>query len=159
MNDELAGLVPEGFQAIPAGLGFTDVIQPSFVRICDGEVSFGIVAGASHGNSMGIVHGGVLMTLADVAAACAINVVRGGKTGTPTVNLSMDFISAGRIGQWLQADVERASAKRRFGFSNGVISSSDGLVARFNGTFYIPDHDGMAKDGKARASILDHLNL
>ncbi len=51
------------------------------------------------------------------------------------------------MGQWIQADVHSVSVKRRFGFCNGLITSSEGVVARFNGPFYLPEHKGMVKAG------------
>lgn len=139
--------VPEGFERIPDGLGYTDTLQPSYRRITGEKASFGLLVEAKHSNSLGICHGGALMTLADVTAASGVNMARGIRAGSPTINLSMDFISSARRGQWIQADVEQVSVKRRFGFCSGAIYNSAGIVARFNGTFYLPDHEGMWKDG------------
>ena len=155
MTDGATEQVPEGFNAVPSGLGFSDAIQPTFIRIEEEVVSFGLLVQQHHTNLMGSVHGGVLMTMADLAAAAALNVARGEKAGSPTMNLNVDFIAAGRLGQWLQADIEHISMKRRFGFSSGVISNSAGLVARFSGTFYLPDHDGMWKSGNRRSGLIE----
>ena len=141
--------VPSGFRAIPATRGFTDSLQPVYIRTEGEQVSVGLLPGASHGNSMGIVHGGVLMTLSDLAGALAVNVARGERAGAPTVNMGVDFIASARLGQWLQADVDAVTLKRRFAFSSGVISSGERRVARFNGTFYLPDHEGMLR-GESR---------
>ena len=89
----------------------------------------------------------MLATLADVTAATGVNIARGVRAGSPTVNLSLDYISAARLGQWIQADVHSVSVKRRFDFCSGLISNSAGVVARFNGTFYLPEHKGMVKPG------------
>jgi uncharacterized protein (TIGR00369 family) len=140
--------VPAGFKPLPAGLGFTDCLQPSYRRIEGEKASFGLLLQAQHSNTMGICHGGVLMTLADITAATGANLARGVTSGSPTVHLSIDYISSARLGQWVQADVEQVSIKRRFGFCSGGIYNSAGVVARFSGTFYFPDHDGMWKDGR-----------
>jgi uncharacterized protein (TIGR00369 family) len=146
--------VPPGFQPLPRGLGFTDTLQPSFRRISEEGVSFGLRVGKQHCNVMGICHGGVLTTLADIAAASGVNHAAGRTAGSPTINLALDFISAGREGDWLQADVLQVSVKRRFGFSSGLISGPEGVVARFNGTFYLPDHDGIWRQPPPPASLL-----
>jgi uncharacterized protein (TIGR00369 family) len=145
MSKAQADTVPAGFEPVPEGLGYTDTLQPFYRRVQGGAVSFGLLVQHRHANSLGICHGGVLMTLADIAAASGANIARGKISGAPTINLSLDFISAAKQGQWLQADVERAEVKRRFGFCSGIIASADSLVARFNGTFYFPDHEGMWK--------------
>lgn len=138
-------LIPEGFTLLPPGLGFTDAIGPCYRRLAGEQVSFGLIVTRVHANTMKICHGGVLMTLADITAATGVNVARGKRAGSPTINLSVDFISVARLGEWIQGDVEHVSVKRRFGFCSGTINNSDGIVARFNGTFYLPDHKGMWK--------------
>ena len=130
MSEADAQRVPAEFEQLPSGLGFTDSLQPSYRRIADGKASFGLVVQAQHSNTMGICHGGVLMTLADITAATGVN------------------------GQWVQADVEQVSIKRRFGFCSGGIYNSAGVVARFSGTFYFPDHSGMWKDGRRGDGVL-----
>jgi uncharacterized protein (TIGR00369 family) len=137
--------VPEGFELLPPGLGFTDAIAPCYRKVEDNKVAMGLRVEQSHCNMMGICHGGVLMTLADIASASGVNFSRGKKSGSPTINLSLDFISAGRLGQWLEAEITHTTVKRRFGFCSGLISNKEGVVARFNGTFYLPDHKGMWK--------------
>jgi len=151
MNETTVKDVPEGYQPVPEGLGFTDNLQPLYRRMEGDYPSFGLVVERRHGNLMGLCHGGVLMTLADVCSAAAIHAKRGVWTGTPTVNLTLDFVSAARLGQWIETDVQLVSIKRRFGFSSGVISNSEGVVARFNGVFYLPEHSGMIKPGAPAA--------
>jgi uncharacterized protein (TIGR00369 family) len=157
MSEVPAESVPEGFEQLPEGLGYTDSIQPSYRRIADEVVSFGLVVQQQHGNSMGICHGGVLMTLADMAGASGVNMARGELAGSPTISLSLDFVSAANIGEWIQADVEQVDIKRRFGFCRGSIYSSRGVVARFGGNFYFPDHDGMWKAGRTKERVLQKI--
>lgn len=153
-SDNTAQQAPVGFEQLPQGLGYTDSLQPCY-RMLDGEqVSFGLVVQPQHSNTMGICHGGVLMTLADITAATGVNVARGVTAGSPTVHLSIDYIASARQGQWIQANVEQVSLKRRFGFCSGGIYNDSGVVARFNGTFYFPDHDGMWKDGRRGDGVL-----
>ncbi|MBN7798659.1 PaaI family thioesterase [Parahaliea mediterranea] len=135
--------IPDGFEPVPTGLGFTDMLQPFYRCIDEGGIRFGLRVGEQHVNLMGICHGGVLLTLADVAAGTAVSHARGQMGGNPTVNLSLDFINSGKRGEWLQAELSEITLKRRFGFCNGLISSERGIVARFNGTFYLPGHEGM----------------
>ena len=146
MSEPTAESAPQGFELLPTGLGYTDSLQPSYRRI-DGETaSFGLVVEAQHCNSMGICHGGVLMTLADISAATGVNMARGVTAGSPTVNLSIDYIASARLGEWIHSTAEHVNLKRRFGFCSGGIYNNKGIVARFSGTFYFPDHQGMWKD-------------
>ena len=145
--------VPEGFEPLPMGLGFTDQIQPTFRRVTDEGVSVGLLVGEQHANTMGICHGGVLMTLADVAAATGLNFARGVMAGSPTINLAVDFVSAAKMGEWIQSKINNVTIKRRFGFCDGVLMSDRGVVVRFNGTFYFPDHKGLWQGGKSESDL------
>lgn len=154
MTEREVDAVPAGFELLPEGLGFTDNLRPCYRRLEGDSLAFGLVVQKQHGNSMGICHGGVLMTLADIAAASWANMARGIIAGAPTINLSMDFISAARQGEWIEAKPQGVTIKRMFGFSHGVIESKRGVVARFNATFYYPDHPGMSQDGIPNPGVL-----
>lgn len=154
MTDISEEQVPEGFEQLPEGLGFTDSLAPCYRRVDGEQASFGLIVQAQHSNTMGICHGGVLMTLADIAAATGANQARGVLAGSPTVHLSIDYISAARQGEWVQANADQVSVKRRFGFASGSIVNSRGVVARFSGTFYFPDHDGLWKSGSPGDGVM-----
>lgn len=157
MTEKEIEAVPAGFERLPRGLGFTDNLQPVY-RLVEGEgTSFGLIVEPQHSNTMGICHGGVLMTLADITATTGANLAHGVVAGSPTVHLDIDFISAARQGQWLQTNAEHVSVKRRFGFCSGGIYNTAGVVARFSGTIYFPDHDGMWKDGRRGDGVLQRL--
>ncbi len=146
------GDVPEGFVELPEGLGFTDVLRPVYRR--EGEFpAIGMFVQPQHANLISICHGGVLMTLADVGAAWGVNHARGEIHPAPTLNLSFDFIAAAREGDWIQAQADRVTVKRRVGFSSGVITSGDKVILRFSGTFYLPD-PGAFKFDEARLTAV-----
>ena len=147
MTDATTAAVPDGFEQLPLGYGFTDTLSPLYRKVDNQLVTLGMTVGPQHSNSMGICHGGALMTLADIAAASWANMARGLVAGAPTINLSIDFISAAKLGQWVEAQQEGVELKRLFGFARGVICSERGVVARFNASFYFPDHPGMSQDG------------
>lgn len=133
---------PEGFAELPEGLGFTDVLRPIYRSERDNHVAMGMRVQAKHTNMIGICHGGVLMTLSDVAASWGLNQLRQKISGAPTLNLTFDFISAAKEGDWIQAEADRVELKKRFGFSSGVVVNQEGkVICRFSGSFYIPDHD------------------
>ena len=135
--------VPEGFEQLPEGLGFGDRLQPFYRRIQGREVSFGFFVASQHLNLMGICHGGALMTLADIAAATSIHLLRDQPAPSPTINLSFDFMAPGREGRWLETRADHVQVKRRFGFCSGAIYDGDTPVLRYSGAFYFPDHEGI----------------
>lgn len=157
MNNKASQPPPQGFTELPAMGGFSAALAPFYLRIEGDSISVGLTVSEQHINSMGICHGGALTTLADFAAATGVNVARNTRGGTPTINLTVDFISAAKLGEWIQADVQLVTLKRRFGFSSGVITGSAGVVARFSGSFYLPDHDGMVQATNAGDGAPDSI--
>ncbi|TCO75664.1 PaaI family thioesterase [Chromatocurvus halotolerans] len=145
--------VPEGFELMPEGLAYSDSLQPYYRCVgANRELMFGLRVLDQHCNLMGICHGGALMTLADIAAASTVSSQLEAPRGLPTVSLSFDFIAPGRKGSWLQTHTDHVETKRRFGFCSGVIRDGDKVIARYSGTFYIPDHQGVWKDDAGRAA-------
>lgn len=146
--------VPAGFEPMRSGLGFLDALAPLYRQISADEAVYGLLVSPHHANTMGICHGGVLMTLADIVAATGVNLARGEIAGSPTINLSIDCISSAKQGEWITGRSLEVNLKRRFGFCSGVIESARGTVARFSGTFYFPDHSGMWEGGESKAHLL-----
>ncbi|WOJ95679.1 PaaI family thioesterase [Congregibacter brevis] len=155
-QDSVSASVPEGFVLVPDGMGFADSLRPFYRRVVDKEVSFGMLVEEKHLNPMGIVHGGALMTLADIAAANSIRVLRDKPAASPTINLSFDFMAPGRLGHWLETRADHVQAKRRFGFCSGAIFDGDKAILRYSGTFYCPDHGGLVvtNDNTEQAKFL-----
>lgn len=143
IKNEAPMSVPEGFERLPEGLGFGDRLQPFYRRVRGDKVSFGLVVQEQHLNLMGIIHGGALMTLADIAAATSIHLLRDQPAPSPTINLSFDFMAPGRPGRWLETRADHVQVKRRFGFCSGAIYDGDNPVLRYSGAFYFPDHGGL----------------
>lgn len=147
--------IPDGFEAMPDGLAYSDSLRPYYRRVGDDrEIVFGLLVVEQHCNLMGICHGGALMTLADIAAASTVSSRLEEPRGLPTVSLSFDFMSPGRKGSWLQTHTDHVEIKRRFGFCAGVIRDGDKVIVRYSGSFYIPDHQGVWKDEAGRAAAL-----
>lgn len=153
---ETPAAVPEGYEPMPEGLGFADRLRPFYRRRRGREVSFGLLVDTQHLNMMGICHGGALMTLADVAAATSIHVMRDAPAPSPTINLSFDFQSPGRKGHWLHTQADHVDLKRRFGFCSGVILDGEKIVLRFSGTF-LHGEAPTPEEGQARAKVMSLL--
>ena len=59
--------VPEGFEPLFRSSPFLDLLGPFYNKLTGKELVLGFFASEKHCNSRGIVHGGVLSSLADVA--------------------------------------------------------------------------------------------
>jgi uncharacterized protein (TIGR00369 family) len=129
---------PPGFEAITMPPGFNKALEPVYSKRSDKQIEFGFIVTPGHCNSSGRCHGGALMTFADVALGASVSVSLGQFASTPTINLSMDFVSAAEIGDWIVADCRVLRTTRSMGFADAVILAGDRLVARASGIFKLP---------------------
>ena len=97
-------------------------------------------------NGFGVCHGGVTFAFADSAFAFASNT--GGQLSVSIEN-SMTYPAAVRVGDVLLAEAEREASSRRLGYYRVRVTRNDGaVVALFRGTVYRTDrehdvgHDG-----------------
>lgn len=85
-------------------------------------------------NSMGAVHGGVIMSLLDVALCTAARTLHPESQGVITINLATSFIGAGS-GERLLAEARVLKDGRSMSFVEGEARNADGsLVAKAIGT-------------------------
>ena len=92
-----------------------------------------------HSNLLDAVHGGVTLALIDISLFTGIRLILGADAGgSVTLDLSTQFIGAGRIGQPLDAVSEVLRETRRLVFVRGVIEQGGHLVAAYNGTVRKP---------------------
>ena len=88
-----------------------------------------------HLNGAGIVQGGAIFTLADLAFAAAANAA-----GTLALGLSasISYIQAVSSGR-LTATALEISRRKRIGLYEVRVLAQEGLVATFNGTAYVTE--------------------
>ena len=96
--------IPPGFERHYRQSPVTDPWEPLYSRKAEGAVVIGLVAEATHTNSRGFVHGGLISALADNAMGLSCGHVLGDGSSLVTVNLTVDFLGVARIGQWLEFD-------------------------------------------------------
>jgi len=119
------------------GQGFVDHVGPFYVRLEEnGLRSFAFVAQPKHANLIGVVHGGMLMTLADRALGVAAWDVAGGKPSV-TVQFDMQFLSAVKMNEFAQMTPEVVRATRSLVFMRGVLKVGDRPAASANGLWKI----------------------
>ena len=110
-------------------------LEPIHVRVEDGVARVRMTPGLHHSNMREAVHGGALLGFMDVALFAASRGL-GALAGTAvTLDLSAQFIDAGRIGEPLEARVELLRETRRMLFLRGlVVQEGRPVVASFTGT-------------------------
>ena len=98
-------------------------------------------------NGFGVCHGGVTFAFADSALAFASNT--GGKM-TVSIENSMTYPAAVRVGDVLLADAEQEASSLRLAYYRIRVTRGDGaVVALFRGTVYQTDRDhDVGHDGR-----------
>ena len=92
-----------------------------------------------HGNLHSNIHGGVTLSLIDIAMFATVHGVIGEDTaGAVTVDLTTQFVGIGRLGEPLDVVSEVMKETRRLVFVRGTVEQGDRLVATYMGTLRKP---------------------
>ena len=130
--------VPEGFQPFTLDDGFVGHVGPLYWRI-DGEVgALGCVVQDHHMNPAGICHGGMMMTVMDMAVGFNVQLAAKTEAFSPTIQMSYDFLKPALKDQWLVSEIDFRHTTRRLGFASGLMLGPDGPVLRCNGLAKLP---------------------
>jgi uncharacterized protein (TIGR00369 family) len=92
-----------------------------------GEVEIAFEAGAQHVNLQGLVHGGMLATLADTAMGLAVRTVLDPGRRHVTVQLGIEFLSPGRPGR-IVAHGRSVKIGRQLGFAEADVVDARGRL-------------------------------
>ncbi|MBL0421468.1 PaaI family thioesterase [Ramlibacter sp. AW1] len=129
-----------GFTLMEQGGTFMDHVGPVWSRAdADGAVVL-LRIGPQHTNPNASVHGGVLMTLIDVALGSALQAAMQGQgAGHPvTMQLSCSMVGAARLGDLVRAEARVDRLARSVGFSSGRIEAGGRLVMTASAVFKLP---------------------
>ncbi|GBC86782.1 Putative esterase [bacterium HR12] len=106
-------------------------------RVAEGEVDVALAVEDRHRNLLGIVHGGVIATLADTATGLAYRTVLEPGTQHVTTQLNVTYLSAGRGGR-LVARGRVVKRGRRTGYAEADVLDGEGrLLARATALFAV----------------------
>ena len=93
-----------------------------------------------HLNSTGRIHGGIILGLIDVALFPAMYLVCGTPvSGSMTIDVQNQFISAGDGSRPLDAVIEVLRETGRMGFLRGLMLQDDDIVSSFTATIRKPN--------------------
>ena len=125
-----------GFQLISGLSPFNALVGPLYERRDARGVSIGVRLEEKHTNSRGICHGGMLATLADLALGYALLGKAGSISGSFfTVQLSIDYASPAKAGDWVHSEVEIQQAGARLAFANCYLVAGGRRIARASAIF------------------------
>jgi uncharacterized protein (TIGR00369 family) len=127
---------PAGFVVMPRLSPFNEMVGPLYERRRAGEeLSIGLRIERKHTNSLGICHGGVLATLADVALGYAMHAKLEAKASYVTAHLAVDYAGAAKVGDWVESRVELQRIGARLAFANCYLVSDERQLVRASAIF------------------------
>ena len=129
--------IPEGFEPHFRNSPFTDPWEPLYSKKTDKAVIMGLRLAKPHTNARGLIHGGLIASLADNAMGYSCAQAMGWANSLVTISLAVDFTGSAEIGQWLAVESEVIRTGSTICFAQSLIRADDAVIARANGTFRV----------------------
>jgi uncharacterized protein (TIGR00369 family) len=129
--------IPAGFEPHFRKSPFTDPWEPLYSRRAEKGISMGLRLAKPHTNARGLVHGGLIASLADNSMGYSCAQATGWTTSFVTVTLAIDYVGSARLGQWLAVECEVIKTGSTLCFAQSLIKADDVVIARGNGTFRV----------------------
>jgi uncharacterized protein (TIGR00369 family) len=118
---------------------FNSFLGPFLLKVEDGVARVRMTPRHEHSNLQDNLHGGALLGFIDVALFAASRGFGLIEAGTAvTLDLSVQFIGGGPIGEPIEAQVELLRETGRLLFLRGLIVHGEEKVASFSGTIRKP---------------------
>ncbi|MCX2980460.1 PaaI family thioesterase [Halieaceae bacterium IMCC14734] len=141
-DDFLSNFPPEpsGYRLPPAGFtphlsagGFSRHNGPFYQKLVGQENYRGFYVLERHCNSMGIAHGGLLVSFVD--ALLGLAVYRVTRQAPITVRLTTDFTASAKLGEWVEGKAHVIEVADDVIFVSALVYSGDTSVLAAQGVF------------------------
>ena len=100
-------------------------------------------------NPAGGLHGGMMMTVADLVGTMGGGNLVGLRKFLPTVSMTFDFVAPAKLGDWVEGRCELVRQTRSLLFTNIYLTVGEDKILRASQVAKIPSGEGQAF-GKAR---------
>ena len=143
MSIDAAQLEAEGWKCM-SGTHFNETAGPYWVRGGPANRALGLLSEERHGNGhVGTVHGGVLMTFADIALGMGV-VDAAGTRDCVTLQLQMQFTATAPIGSFITCKPDLVRRTSQIVFMRGLLLAGERTVASADGMWKLVDAEKMA---------------
>ncbi len=127
--------VPPGFEPLFRTSPFLETLGPFFFRRTPAGFVIGLRVEEKHSNARGTAHGGLLLTLADIALGYTAAFSEEPPLSLTTASLSTDFAGQAKIGDWIEAHVDIQKIGSRLVFANAYLVVGAERIARASAVF------------------------
>jgi uncharacterized protein (TIGR00369 family) len=128
---------PSDFEPARFAKGFLYRSGPYFLRRDPDGIVVGLRIDEGHLNYVGVVHGGVLTTFADVALSLQVHEREVPSLSPVTASLTTNFLGAARLGDWLEAHTRIDQIGKRLAHTSGQIRRGPDVIMTMTGVFSI----------------------
>lgn len=131
--------VPVHFTPLFRSSPFLDLIGPLYNSGTGAQLVIGFHVQEKHTNARGLLHGGVLATIADVALGYGLATSTSPATAMLTANLTLDFAGSAQAGDWIETSLDIQKLGRRLAFANAYFHLGAERIARASAVFLVVD--------------------
>lgn len=128
--------VPASFEPLDAS-AFSELVGPLYIDRSGSLPVIGVEVGPQHGNRRGRVHGGLLMTLADIALSRAVREHLPPGATMATADLHIAFLQGVGPGTWITATPSVDRTGRSLIHASCELESDGAAVAKVLATFAV----------------------
>lgn len=118
---------------------FLDRIGPLYQKHGDPNPIFGLRVLEHHCNRRSLAHGGLLVSLADIALGKTGEWSQDPRVSLLTASLSVEFLGSAKLGDWVEAVTDFHQVGRRIAFANCYVTTGSTTIARASGVFKVTD--------------------
>jgi uncharacterized protein (TIGR00369 family) len=134
--------IPSGFEPHFRNSPFTQPWEPLYSKRTDKAVFIGLRLAKPHTNGRGLIHGGLIASLGDIAMGYSCARVAGETSSLVTIGLSVDFVGNAQLGQWLTVEPQVIKTGSTICFAECLVKADDVVIARANATFRVVPKKG-----------------
>src|SRR5260370_22287540 len=125
-----------GFEPLFRTSPFLDTVGPFFYRKeADGGFVVGLRVLPKHANARGGAHGGLLLTLIDVALGYRAAFSQDPPAALTTASICADFAGTAKLGDWVEAHVDVQKVGNRLAFANAFLMVNGERPVRASAVF------------------------
>ncbi|MEX1096630.1 MAG: PaaI family thioesterase [Planctomycetales bacterium] len=138
--------MPDSPEAAARHVPFLEHLEFREIERRDGRATFSVVLKKPHLRTLGLAHGGLILSLLDTVLGGAAGTTAPAEHYVVTMQLNANFIRPAWEGETLVASGEVRHSGRRTAVSAGEVRTAEGrLVATGSGTFMFLPHAGEAR--------------
>ena len=134
--------IPDGFAPLFRTSPLLDTLGPFYGKGTGADLIIGLRIGDKHTNSRGTLHGGVVATLSDVALGYVMAFATDPPRRLLTASLSIDYTGSAKVGDWIEARVDRSKTGKTLAFANAYLTVDGVQVARASAVFAVSRETG-----------------